>query len=531
MDRTLLAGVSMPTANGKFIGSIATLSVFDKVAIITPTVNGITDSGYSLVRGYNLADDLILQRGGLPKVPVVVNIPSNFALVGNDKSLAGLTLDSRLNQIPSITINNAGIISGVGANSNAITISNGNYSVANAGRRAGDGIVNTSTIVPQVNNTGVVAGGGGAAASSVSFSGSAQQWQLSALSAGGIPYGVGGSFVNSDQSQGLTTKTAPLTVSVFPEIVGLEWRDSPFPNEGNVITSANPTQVVFLHVKHKGGDQTYDIYAAPAGWPHGGPTQPNVGTFRTRNFDTDVIVFPFRSTTTQASDLLSVLVSIYSLDGTRWTPETASLPITQPSDPLTPYLLLGVRTPINYTPATDMAKAVYTIPWIDPATVAVGSGLFMGVEIDRINPSTTYTATIRGASDNRDASKIVNSYDGVSVSFRDNNLGIMWWDKRTQTLIDNGQSGVNDYRLSYFIDVSSPGVATKTYGPYRLYVEPLPPTNRVVIKPGGAMSKYAATTSSSSTDGSWPPGNPIVGNVKMVLNGNGKVITSASWSK
>lgn len=524
MDRSLLAYVSMPSSNGRFIGMTATLTVKDKVAILTPTVNGITDSGYNLVRGYNLADDLILQRGGLPTVPVVVNIPSNYALVGNDTSLAGLVLDSRLNQIPSITINNAGIISGVGANSNAISISNGNYTVSNAGRRAGDGIVNTSTVIPKINNTGKISGGGGAATSGVTFSGSTQQWQLSTLAAGGIPYGVGGSFINSDQSQGLTTKAAPLITNVKAQITGVEWRDSPFPNEGNVVTSTDPTRVVFLHVKHKGGDQTYDIYAAPDVQTNGGDVKPNVGVFRTRNFDTDVIVFPFRSLSSKSRDSIYVNVYAYTLDNVASNPVVAQLPVTQPSDSTTPTLLLGVKNAINYTPATDRAKNTYTIPWIDPMTVAVGSGLFMGIQLNGSDVNQqNVSVTIRGAANNRDASKIANSYDGLTYSF--NQQSIIWSDGKIQTLVDNGGVGVNDYRLAYYIDKTISGTKT-TYGPYTFYVEPVPPLRRVIIKPSGDLGQYAFTTSSSSNDGSWPPGNALVGKATINNVGNGVVVST-----
>jgi len=145
---------------------------------------GTVDNGYNVVRGFNLADEFIRKTGRNPMVGEIItlNVPSNWALIGNDASKPGITIDARLNGVTSITINNSGYIAGLGGNG-----AGGDY----GGRRGlvptegNTGITNTSTINVIVYNTGLIGGGGGG----MGCFGVSNQADTAHGGTGGVPYG------------------------------------------------------------------------------------------------------------------------------------------------------------------------------------------------------------------------------------------------------------------------------------------------------------------------------------------------------
>ena len=144
------------------------------IANILPT-STVLDGTYTVVRGFNLADEFKRVTGRLPIAGDIIDltVPANWALVGSTDSPAGITIDDRCSVATSINITNNGIISGIGGNGGSGTL------VPTAGGR---GIHNTSTKTVTVRNYGTIAGGGGGAGSAfLTFWGGG----------GGAPYGKG----------------------------------------------------------------------------------------------------------------------------------------------------------------------------------------------------------------------------------------------------------------------------------------------------------------------------------------------------
>lgn len=146
--------------------------------------NGVQDGDFIVTRGFNLADEFIRQFGRAPTAQdnIRLNVSVNVALIGNDASPAGITIDSRCNGVASIIINNSGYIAGLGGNG-----AGGDY----GGKRglsptAGNtGIKNTSTVNVVVNNSGLIGGGGGGAGTHGIYGNADTVFG----GTGGVPYG------------------------------------------------------------------------------------------------------------------------------------------------------------------------------------------------------------------------------------------------------------------------------------------------------------------------------------------------------
>lgn len=133
--------------------------------IITPDSN-VMDREWHVVRGFNLADEFIRVIGRLPNVneDIVLNVPEYWALVGSYWVTPGITIDNRFNSVKSITINNSGIISGIGGEGGGSDMDPQNGIGHHRGypaQNGGTGIKNTSNINVAVNNHNLVSGGGG----------------------------------------------------------------------------------------------------------------------------------------------------------------------------------------------------------------------------------------------------------------------------------------------------------------------------------------------------------------------------------
>ena len=143
--------------------------------IMYPTAAGVTDGSYTVIRGFNLADEFIRQFGRAPNSQdsIILNVPANLALIGSVTSPAGITIDARCNNVSSITIINNGMISGIGGNGGSGTL----YATG-----GGVGIANSSSKSITVRNYGTIAGGGG---------GSGASFLTLWGGGGGAPYGNG----------------------------------------------------------------------------------------------------------------------------------------------------------------------------------------------------------------------------------------------------------------------------------------------------------------------------------------------------
>ena len=170
------------------------------VTEIYPSDTGVVDVGYTVVRGFNLADEFLKINNRLPTSSdaIVLDIPSNYALVGSTSSLAGLTIDERCNAAKSITVNNNGLILGLGGTGTGVKAVD--YLPAIPGTAGSTGIKNTSTISVSIFNTGTIAGGGGGGSAGPFFY----------TGGGGAPYGAGGALLNSAQSTKGTDATLTL---------------------------------------------------------------------------------------------------------------------------------------------------------------------------------------------------------------------------------------------------------------------------------------------------------------------------------
>lgn len=137
--------------------------------------NGVQDGDFIVTRGFNLADEFIRQFGRAPSAQdnIQLSVSANVALVGSTTSPAGITIDSRCNNVASITIVNSGIISGIGGNGGSGTL----YATG-----GGIGIANSSSKSITVRNYGTIAGGGG---------GSGASFLTLWGGGGGAPYGKG----------------------------------------------------------------------------------------------------------------------------------------------------------------------------------------------------------------------------------------------------------------------------------------------------------------------------------------------------
>lgn len=157
-------------------------SITPPIITIIPT-GGVVDGTYKVIRGFNLADEFIKVMGRAPAASedIVLEVPVNWALVGNDASTPGITIDNRFNTVSSITITNQGLIAGKGGNGAGGDSSGGRFLRPTDG---GTGIKNTSTLNIVVNNSSIIGGGGGGSGTNgvyvqdVVFGGD-----------GGIPYG------------------------------------------------------------------------------------------------------------------------------------------------------------------------------------------------------------------------------------------------------------------------------------------------------------------------------------------------------
>lgn len=157
--------------------------------IITPDSN-ITDREWHVVRGFNLADEFIRVIGRLPNIDedIVLNIPEYWALIGSYWVTPGITIDNRFNSVKSITINNSGIISGIGGEGGGSDMGPQNGIGHRRGypaQNGGTGIKNTSIINVIVNNHNLVSGGGGGEGAD----GILNQADTIHGGGGGIPYG------------------------------------------------------------------------------------------------------------------------------------------------------------------------------------------------------------------------------------------------------------------------------------------------------------------------------------------------------
>lgn len=157
--------------------------------IITPDSN-VMDREWHVVRGFNLADEFIRVIGRLPNVneDIVLNVPEYWALVGSYWVTPGITIDNRFNSVKSITINNSGIISGIGGEGGGSDMDPQNGIGHRRGypaQNGGTGIKNTSTINVAVNNHNLVSGGGGGEGAD----GILNQADTIHGGGGGIPYG------------------------------------------------------------------------------------------------------------------------------------------------------------------------------------------------------------------------------------------------------------------------------------------------------------------------------------------------------
>lgn len=173
--------------NGTVIGA-ANLIINDTsfAKVVTPEITTL-DNDWTVVRGFNLSDEFykIYSRYPNNTDQIVLNIPTNWAFIGSYTVQPGITVDANSNAAASITINNNGIISGIGGEGGG-----GDYSGVKHGRGypaqvGGTGIKNTSTVPIVVNNYNLVSGGGGGHGAT----GVINQADTIHGGTGGIPYG------------------------------------------------------------------------------------------------------------------------------------------------------------------------------------------------------------------------------------------------------------------------------------------------------------------------------------------------------
>lgn len=157
------------------------------ISIVTPvTVTAsvtTTDTGWTVVRGFNLADEFIKAKGRLPNADekIILTIPPMWAFVGSNESTPGITIDTRLNNVNSIRIENNGMIAGKGGNGAGGDTSGGRGLSPTDG---GTGIKNTSNITVTVYNSNILSGGGGSNGTAGVF-----VQDVTHGGCGGVPYG------------------------------------------------------------------------------------------------------------------------------------------------------------------------------------------------------------------------------------------------------------------------------------------------------------------------------------------------------
>ncbi len=174
-------------------------------ASFTPTYSA---EGYRVFEGVDLWAMLVSVTGSETNIlvgdTVTYTVPTTTAVIGSDTVRNGMSFDSRFNNVTVNVVNN-GLIFGRGGN--AIRTYKEDYypTIPGYPTMPGIGIVNTSSIVINVNNTGWISGGGayGGASDSVSTGG------IFAYGSGGAPFGKKAQTINkwngSNDSTGAVT--------------------------------------------------------------------------------------------------------------------------------------------------------------------------------------------------------------------------------------------------------------------------------------------------------------------------------------
>lgn len=222
MNRVLLTGKSS--------------AVIKTDTVVSVKGSVISDAGYEVYRGVNLADEFLKSVGRLPTANdnITFIVESNQALIGNDASKPGLTIDTRCNNVSSITINNAGYIAGLGGNGAGGDVGGKRGLVPTEGNT---GIKNTSNVIAIVYNTGLIGGGGGG----MGCFGISNQADTAHGGTGGVPYG----YSNRSGAIG----TVPLTDAAAgswaykPTLLGVKGLNG---NMGSVSAAAREGKVAGL---------------------------------------------------------------------------------------------------------------------------------------------------------------------------------------------------------------------------------------------------------------------------------------------
>ena len=237
------------------------------VTEIYPSDTGVVDAGYTVVRGFNLADEFLKINNRLPTSSdaIVLDIPSNYAFVGSSTSRAGITIDDRCNAAKSIVINNNGIISGIGGTAKAVLYQGArNNSISGTPAAAGSAIINTSIISITVINNGTITGGGGY--------GGGGRWRSDSgyagyggVGGGGAPYGLAGYFRSTNGAYSTWISPATNATLLTPGIGMYSDSESTGGNGGNLGTS--------------GGSSNWGDLGSVAGYiKEGNVTITNIGT-------------------------------------------------------------------------------------------------------------------------------------------------------------------------------------------------------------------------------------------------------------